>query len=250
MFIEATWLWILCTPVDSLSITCLLVHSACTQGFWWTGLLSLYGLVYHALCSGSLFLITQKHKKERTFTGFHFIKSNMFNLSLLPSGSNTWFLLNLHLSIKRRNLFPTFVLLTILDVLFSGLAFHPIDGILQAVPHVIALFVVPMHFTTHIALLFIEAIWTANIHDCIHAKIWPVMGAGYHTIHHTTYRHNYGHYTIWMDWMFGTLRDPIDDELKVLWWTHCVGYLYAALIFHWFSMLVGFLFMYVVFACT
>ncbi|KAL8171531.1 hypothetical protein V2J09_023335 [Rumex salicifolius] len=96
---------------------------------------------------------------------------------------------------------------------FAGLAFHPIDGILQAVPHVIALFVVPTQLTTHVALLFIEAIWTANIHDCIHAKIWPVMGAGYHTIHHTTYRHNYGHYTIWMDYMFGTLRDPsLDDD--------------------------------------
>lgn len=96
----------------------------------------------------------------------------------------------------------------------SGLAFHPIDGILQAVPHVIALFLVPIHFTTHIGLLFMEAIWTANIHDCIHGKLWPVMGAGYHTIHHTTYRHNYGHYTIWMDWMFGTLRDPLEDEDK------------------------------------
>ena len=94
------------------------------------------------------------------------------------------------------------------------MAFHPLDGILQAVPHVIALFIVPTHFTTHIGLLFLEAIWTANIHDCIHGKLWPVMGAGYHTIHHTTYRHNYGHYTIWMDWMLGTLRDPIDDEGK------------------------------------
>ncbi|KAL5743335.1 hypothetical protein ACOSQ2_026451 [Xanthoceras sorbifolium] len=93
----------------------------------------------------------------------------------------------------------------------EGLAFHPLDGILQAVPHVIALFIVPTHFTTHIGLLFLEAIWTANIHDCIHAKLWPVMGAGYHTIHHTTYRHNYGHYTVWMDWMLGTLRDPGDD---------------------------------------
>ncbi|CAH1454696.1 unnamed protein product [Lactuca virosa] len=95
---------------------------------------------------------------------------------------------------------------------FAGLAFHPVDGILQAVPHVIALFLVPTHFTTHIGLLFIEAIWTANIHDCVDGKIWPVMGAGYHTIHHTTYRHNYGHYTVWMDWMFGTLRDPLEDE--------------------------------------
>ncbi|WCJ25349.1 Delta(7)-sterol-C5(6)-desaturase 1 [Euphorbia peplus] len=94
---------------------------------------------------------------------------------------------------------------------FAGLAFHPVDGILQAVPHVIALFIIPTHFRTHIVLLFLEAIWTANIHDCIHAKLWPVMGAGYHTIHHTTYRHNYGHYTIWMDWMLGTLRDPEDD---------------------------------------
>ncbi|KAL5809916.1 hypothetical protein ACOSQ4_026499 [Xanthoceras sorbifolium] len=93
----------------------------------------------------------------------------------------------------------------------ASLAFHPLDGILQAVPHVIALFIVPTHFTTQIGLLFLEAIWTANIHDCIHAKLWPVMGAGYHTIHHTTYRHNYGHYTVWMDWMLGTLRDPGDD---------------------------------------
>lgn len=95
-----------------------------------------------------------------------------------------------------------------------GLAFHPLDGILQAVPHVLALFLVPTHFTTHIALLFIEGIWTANIHDCIHGKLWPVMGAGYHTIHHTTYCHNYGHYTIWMDWMFGTLHEPVNDEAK------------------------------------
>ncbi|XP_044506554.1 delta(7)-sterol-C5(6)-desaturase 1-like [Mangifera indica] len=94
---------------------------------------------------------------------------------------------------------------------FAGLAFHPLDGILQALPHVIALFIIPTHFTTHLGLLFLEAIWTANIHDCINGKLWPVMGAAYHTIHHTTYRHNYGHYTIWMDWMLGTLCDPIDD---------------------------------------
>ncbi|KAL7101717.1 hypothetical protein ACP275_08G072200 [Erythranthe tilingii] len=96
----------------------------------------------------------------------------------------------------------------------EGLAFHPLEGILQAMPHVLALFVIPTHFTTHMALLFIDAIWTANIHDCVHGKLWPVMGAGYHTIHHTTYRHNYGHFTIWMDRMFGTLRDPVEDEAK------------------------------------
>lgn len=106
-----------------------------------------------------------------------------------------------------------------LRILFlPGLAFHPLDGILQAISHVIALFLLPMHFRTHIALLFIEAVWTANIHDCIHGKVWPVMGAGYHTIHHTTYRHNYGHYTVWMDWLFGTLREPEDRSSA---WRFC-----------------------------
>ncbi|KAF8052192.1 hypothetical protein N665_1588s0006 [Sinapis alba] len=129
---------------------------------------------------------------------------------------------------------------------FAGLAFHPLDGIsclswsslrmgdlsgsdlryrvseakargkvmwiLQAVPHVIALFIVPIHLITHLSLLFLEAIWTASIHDCIHGNIWPIMGAGYHTIHHTTYKHNYGHYTIWMDWMFGSLKVPLAED--------------------------------------
>ena len=34
------------------------------------------------------------------------------------------------------------------------------------------------------------------------------MGAGYHSIHHTTYQHNYGHYFVYMDWLFGTLEWP------------------------------------------
>ena len=31
---------------------------------------------------------------------------------------------------------------------------------------------------------------------CPTTQVWPIMGAGYHTIHHTTYKHNYGHYTV------------------------------------------------------
>lgn len=97
-------------------------------------------------------------------------------------------------------------------VFFSGFALHPLDGMLQGSPYVIALFIVPIHLITHLSLLFFELIWTASIHDCIHANIWPIMGAGYHTIHHTTYKHNYGHYTIWMDWMFGTLKVPLAED--------------------------------------
>lgn len=36
------------------------------------------------------------------------------------------------------------------------------------------------------------------------------MGAGYHTIHHTTYKHNYGHYLIYMDWLFSSLVSPAE----------------------------------------
>jgi lathosterol oxidase len=96
---------------------------------------------------------------------------------------------------------------------FAGLAFHPIDGILQACPHVIVLFIQPMHFFTHEVLIFLEAIWTTNIHDCIDGNVWGIMGAGFHTIHHTTYKHNYGHYTVFFDWLFGTLRDPYERKV-------------------------------------
>ncbi|KAF7129168.1 hypothetical protein RHSIM_Rhsim10G0068800 [Rhododendron simsii] len=97
---------------------------------------------------------------------------------------------------------------------WAGMALNPLDGLLQASPHLIPLFLIPTHFKTHLVLLFMEGVWATNLHDCINVKLWPVMGAGYHTIHHITYRHNYGNYTIWMDWVFGTLRPPADADEK------------------------------------
>ena len=91
---------------------------------------------------------------------------------------------------------------------FAGLAFHPLDGLLQAVPYVWSLFLVPCHYFTHEVLLFLTGVWTANIHDCIHGRCEPIMGAAYHTIHHTDYKSNYGHYTTLFDGLFGTLMRP------------------------------------------
>lgn len=99
---------------------------------------------------------------------------------------------------------------------FAGLAFHPLDGILQAIPYCLLLFLVPMHFLTFELLLFATGIWTTNIHDCIHAKIAPVMGAGYHTLHHTVYNKNYGHYFIYMDKLHNTLFTPEEDDERRL----------------------------------
>ncbi len=53
---------------------------------------------------------------------------------------------------------------------FAGLAFHPLDGILQAVPYCWTLFYMPMHFLTFELLLFATGVWTTNIHDCIHGR--------------------------------------------------------------------------------
>ena len=38
------------------------------------------------------------------------------------------------------------------------------------------------------------------------------MGAGYHTLHHTVYNKNYGHYFIYMDKLHNTLFTPEEDE--------------------------------------
>mmetsp|Transcript_16805 Transcript_16805/g.43963 ORF Transcript_16805/g.43963 Transcript_16805/m.43963 type:complete len:380 (-) Transcript_16805:600-1739(-) len=95
---------------------------------------------------------------------------------------------------------------------FAGLAFHPVDGILQAVPYTFTLLFCPMHFLTHEILLFFTGVWTTNIHDNLHAKVYPIMGAGYHTIHHTSYKHNYGHYTVFFDQLYGTMLTPEEEQ--------------------------------------
>lgn len=72
---------------------------------------------------------------------------------------------------------------------------------------------VPVHFLTHELLLFFTGVWTTNIHDCLHGNVPPIMGAGYHTIHHTTYKHNYGQFFTLMDALHGTLVPPEDFAL-------------------------------------
>lgn len=54
---------------------------------------------------------------------------------------------------------------------FAGLAFNPIDGILQAIPYTFMLFLTPMHSLTQEIMLFGTGVWTNNIHDNIHGKV-------------------------------------------------------------------------------
>ena len=43
-------------------------------------------------------------------------------------------------------------------------------------------------------------------------QIYPIMGAGYHSIHHTLYNYNYGHYTVFMDQLYHTIFSPEMEE--------------------------------------
>ena len=91
---------------------------------------------------------------------------------------------------------------------WASVAFHPLDGILQASPYVVAIFFVPCHYTVHLCLLFFTAVWATYIHDAMDWNIDPIMGSKYHTVHHTHYIYNYGQIFIFCDWFWGSLKVP------------------------------------------
>ena len=91
---------------------------------------------------------------------------------------------------------------------WASIAFHPLDGILQASPYLVTMFFVPLHYLTHLFLLFFTAIWATYIHDAMDWNIDPIMGSKYHTIHHTHYIYNYGQFLTACDWFWGSLKVP------------------------------------------
>lgn len=101
---------------------------------------------------------------------------------------------------------------------FAGLAFNPLDGLLQASPYIFGLFLMPVHFWTHEIMLFFTAVWTTNIHDALQGDTEPIMGSAYHTLHHTKYVDNYGQILVLWDWVHETLQPP--EHRRAEWgWT-------------------------------
>lgn len=92
---------------------------------------------------------------------------------------------------------------------WASIAFHPLDGMLQACPYVLCLPLVPCHYLTHTIMIFFTAIWATYIHDSMDWNIDPIMGSKYHTIHHTHYIYNYGQIFTFCDRIWGTLRVPV-----------------------------------------
>mmetsp|Transcript_10850 Transcript_10850/g.18238 ORF Transcript_10850/g.18238 Transcript_10850/m.18238 type:complete len:319 (+) Transcript_10850:93-1049(+) len=95
---------------------------------------------------------------------------------------------------------------------WASIAFNPVDGILQASPYVVGLFLMPVHYYTHIFLLFFSGMWATNIHDAVWGDSEPIMGSKYHTVHHTHYHYNFGQWFIFCDYIFGTLKVPEKDK--------------------------------------
>jgi Delta7-sterol 5-desaturase len=91
---------------------------------------------------------------------------------------------------------------------WCSIAFHPVDGVLQASPYVAGIFLVPCHYYTHVFLVFFSAVWATNIHDSLWGDTEPLMGSKYHLLHHTHYHYNYGQYFIFCDYFWGTYRVP------------------------------------------
>jgi Delta7-sterol 5-desaturase len=93
---------------------------------------------------------------------------------------------------------------------WASIAFHPLDGILQASPYEFVMFLLPCHYLSHLLLIFFTAVWATYIHDAMDFNIDPVMGAKYHTVHHTHYIYNYGQCFTFCDRFWGTLRVPVE----------------------------------------
>jgi len=91
---------------------------------------------------------------------------------------------------------------------WASIAFHPLDGILQACPYVLWLTFVPCHYFTHVGMVFFTAVWATYIHDAMDWNVDPIMGSKYHTVHHTHYIYNYGQIFTFCDSIWGTLRVP------------------------------------------
>ena len=92
---------------------------------------------------------------------------------------------------------------------WAGVAFHPLDSFLQALPHHLCVFLFPVHVGVYTAFITAITIWAVLIHDRLSFMPWRgVNYTGHHTVHHWYYRYNYGQFFTFWDRIGGTYKDP------------------------------------------
>ena len=115
-----------------------------------------------------------------------------------PAGK-AWLKHDLHHSYKHENEMST----------WSGYAFEAVDGASQGLPFIIGQLIVPIPHAASVAIGAITGVWTLYIHIGTAIPLpWPFLGCDYHHIHHVYNWYNFGLFTMFWDWLFGTLRHP------------------------------------------
>ena len=89
------------------------------------------------------------------------------------------------------------------------MAFHPLDSFLQAVPHHLIGFIVPIHGWMYLTMVAFVSTWAVIIHDRVSFIRWGAINyTDHHTLHHRHYDCNYRQFFTWWDRVMGTYRDP------------------------------------------
>jgi lathosterol oxidase len=90
-----------------------------------------------------------------------------------------------------------------------AVSFHPLDSFLQAIPHHLCAFIMPVHIGVYLTSLVLVTVWSVSIHDRVSFLRWGAINyADHHAIHHWYDDHNYGQYTTFWDRLCGTYRSP------------------------------------------
>lgn len=94
-----------------------------------------------------------------------------------------------------------------------SMAFHPFDSFLQALPHHLMVFLIPLHGGIYFVMLTFVAVWSVIIHDRVSIVRFGLINyTGHHTLHHWYYTCNYGQFFTFWDRLMGTHMDPAKEE--------------------------------------
>jgi lathosterol oxidase len=92
---------------------------------------------------------------------------------------------------------------------WTSLAFHPLDGFAQALPHHLCAFLFPVHVGVYAFFVVFLQIWSTAIHERVSFVRWGFINyTAHHTLHHKMNKHNYGQFFTVCDRIFGTYKDP------------------------------------------
>ncbi len=97
----------------------------------------------------------------------------------------------------------------------AGVAFNPLDSFMQALPHHLCVFFIPVHVGVYLGFVTFVTMWAVMIHDRVSFVRWRGINfTGHHTLHHWFGHYNYGQFFTFWDRIGGTYLNPDSDEVK------------------------------------